>query len=257
MAEVRHVHRVGAVHAVAALALGVSVVAVSAASGCRRESEPFNTAGVASLTTCGVGAGANRYLPEGLLFPASPYPRSLRDDYSTLLAAISEPSLFCGHGSGSLTYRLARLEWAGVPLIIRVELSDATGTMWLLKLEAPSWNFPPGKVTEQRSVSIDGTQRRDLIDAVDRADLWAMPTISRANDTGLGEGTTWILEALDSNRYHLVSRWLPTSGSPLLALGRTIMRYAGVTEAELKGDAPGVVMRPPRPQRGDPPPPPG
>ena len=245
----------GAVRALTFFFVGVSLVAASAA-GCRRESVATKTRGIASLTTCGGGSSSSLYFPEGVLLPPGRLPRNLRDDYAALLAATDEPSLFCGHGTLSLTYRLARLEWAGVPLIIRVEVSDAGNTMSLLKLEAPSWNFPPGKVTEQRSVALDGIKGRDLVGTLERADIWAMSTTNRAQDSGVGEGTTWILETLNSGRYHIVSRWLPESDSPLLALGRTIMRHAGVTEDELKGDAPGVVMRPSRPQQGDPPPPP-
>ena len=226
-------------------------------AGCRRDPVVTETRGVARAVECAAATGPDAYLPRAVLWPPDELPRILRDDYSTLLAAIDEPSLFCGNGIRSEAYRLARLEWAGVPLVVRFEPANTTGTMRVLKLEAPSWNFPPGLVIEQRTVALETAATRELVGAIERADLWAMPTTSRAQDTGLGEGTTWILEASRDGRYHVVSRWLPGPDSRLVALARTIMRHAGVTEGELKGDAPGVVMRPPRPQRGDPPPPPG
>jgi hypothetical protein len=91
---------------------------------------------------------------------------------------------------------------------------------------------------------------------IEHAGFWEMQATTSDNDVATGEGTTWILEARNDDRYHVTSRWQPMTPH-YLEIGRLMLSLAGVTEAELAAGAAGVELRPPRPQPGDPPAPPG
>jgi hypothetical protein len=234
--------------------LGGVLVAVLAA-GCRSDSPQRPDLGTAVPEDCPQTTGADWYLPRGALVPTSDLGRTLRDVYASLLRGMSEPSLYCDAPGRAEVYRLARIEWVGVPVVVRVEVADSTPSrLTVLKLEAPAWNLPPGRVFERRDVILDADEREQLVTTLKRSLFWAMPTIGSDVDAAVGGGTTWILEWRQDARYHVVSRWQPKAG-PFAETAHLLLRLAGVSENDLGPEAPNVPMRPPRPQPGHPPPP--
>lgn len=210
--------------------------------------------GVPVRTDCGAER-ADRFFPPGLLRLSWETPRHLRNVYAELLEGMNEPSLSCGSDRDMNVFRLGRLKWVGVPLVIRVNVgADLAATMTVVKLPGPAWNMPPGPIFEHRTMVLTRTQSDELNLMLTRSAFWGMPPTISNSDAGVGSGTTWVMERRLRNRYHVVSRFQATG--LFLETGRQFMRLAGVTEKELELFAPGVPVLQPRPQPGDPPPPP-
>jgi hypothetical protein len=93
---------------------------------------------------CSATKPAETMIPIGAFGRRSAHGRDLSDAYVEILVAAGEPSLFCGASPGQESFRLTRLDWTGVPLTIRLDVSTDKASLIAVKLEAPTWNFPPG-----------------------------------------------------------------------------------------------------------------
>jgi hypothetical protein len=192
------------------------------------------------------------FLPTGALVPSVQGVRTLRLTYAELLGAMGERSLYCD--SDVTAYRVARLDWNGVPLAIAVQRApNGSAQLTMTKLEAPAWNLPPGSIFEQRRREMTASDWNAVEQAAAAAGFWTMKAIESDYDAVDGEGLTWILEGSRGSDYHIVSQWGLKDG-PFRDAGLRLLTRAGVTEAELLPFAPGVPLRPPRPQPQPPPP---
>jgi hypothetical protein len=214
--------------------------------------------GVPASMSCVDPSDAGYYLPPEVLQPVGDYATfELRARYAQLLRAMKEPPLYCGPGVAD-GYRLAPLDWAGSPTVVRITRLKKGAALSLVKLEAPTWNVPPGEIVEARSRALSDPEWLALDAALEAADFWRIESTTGDIDAVSGEGLTWVLEGRRGRVYHVVSRsWGPfPSRSALRDAARLMLTLAGASESELGPDAPGVKMRPRRPQPGDPPPPP-
>jgi hypothetical protein len=228
----------------------LTAACVAAVESCTRSDPP--AARASAVRQCTVESPRSDYfLPPGALVPSLQGVRTLRLVYAQLLGAMGERSLYCG--SEVAAYRVARLDWNGVPMAITVQRApDGSAQLTMTKLEAPAWNLPPGKIFEQRRRDVTAAGWNAVEQAAAAAGFWTMKTIETDYDAVEGEGLTWVLEGGRGSAYHVVSRWNLKEG-PFRDAGLKMLRLAGVTEAELLPLAPGVPLRPPRPQRPPPP----
>lgn len=204
--------------------------------------------------SCGNSVDALHYFPVSAWNPQ----RSTADDqtheyYANFLRAMGEPSLSCGAGAND-AYRVTRLEHTGVPVTVRIARTASGIQVSSTKLEAPTWNLPPGDIVDQRHFETSIAAWDFVAAALERADFWRLPT-SQHRGAPDGPGTAWIIEARRGQSYHVVVKASPPKGA-FRDLGVLILSVGGVTERELAGDAPGVKARPDAPQPGFPPPPP-
>jgi hypothetical protein len=192
----------------------------------------------------------DRLVPRGELVPGKP---SLRQSYTELLRAMGEPSLFCGPVAG-LAIRLGVLRWTGVPAVVRLSEQRDRTDVTIVKLEAPTWNFPPGEILERRTQLIGSSDWEDIETALRAADVWNLETTRDLDKTDV-DGTTWIVEVREGGSYQIVSRANPKDDA-LHRASELILRIAKVSVEDLSPYAPGVRVRPFRPQPWMPPPPP-
>jgi hypothetical protein len=138
-------------------------------------------------------ATPEHFLPsDALVPPRDPGVRTLHTVYPDLLRAMKVPSLSCGPGSAE-AYRVARLQWTGAPV----------------RLEAPSWNPPPGEIVDAHTVDVSEDEWRAFQSALSTAGFWTMPSLSHGRDALDGDGASWIVEGRLNGGYHIVSRGSP------------------------------------------------
>lgn len=227
-----------------------------ACAGPTERSLPVPNRSVMARASCdGLGASdlyvpLDYLVPRGELIPGKP---SLREAYSELLRAMGEPSLLCGPVAG-VTIRVGILPWTGAPAIARLNHSADRTDATVVKLEAPTWNFPPGDVLERRTQIARRSDWVNVQTALGQADVWNLETTSDMDKTDV-DGTTWIFEIRDGSSYQIVSRANPTDDA-LHRVSELVLRIANLSPADLSAEAPGVRVRPFRRQPWMPPAPP-
>jgi hypothetical protein len=236
----------------------VAVVALAGlAAACSPAPPPLvRAAGWPVRAECPDRATPEHFLPsEALVPPRDPGVRTLHTVYPDLLRAMKIASLSCGPGSAE-AYRVARLQWTGAPVVMDVSGESGRRQLSYVRLEAPSWNLPPGEIVDAHTVDVSEDEWRAFQSALSTAGFWTMPSLSHGRDAVDGDGATWIVEGRLDGGYYIVSRGSPPEvADSFRAIGQLLLRLAHVSEDQLQADALGIRMRQPRPQQGQPPPP--
>lgn len=156
--------------------------------------------------------------------------------YGKQLQALQEQSLCCNSTERGRVVRFVWLRSFNHPVVIR--LNESTNGSWSLvtKVGSGAGGYDPGTLLsqEQRTLSADQVAAmRSLFNPTS----WFWSTASAETTTTVakcprdpgkecvtigGDGSQWIVEVRDGDRYHYVDRWSPKDG-PMRALGEHIM----------------------------------
>ncbi len=155
---------------------------------------------------------------------SNPVEKSLNDFeigmHSSYLRAMGEPSLSCGTTDN--TYRFTWLRSFHNPISVRVTQNGHRFIMVATELSNTDGNGPR-KVARQKKVILTSTQFLKIQEAIKETKFWGL----RTNDNKMGtDGSTWILEASESKRYHFVTRWSPERG-PVRSIGMLFIQVTG------------------------------
>jgi hypothetical protein len=227
------------------------------AAACSPAPPMVRAAGWPVRAECPARTTPEHFLPsDALVPPTDPGVRTLHTVYPDLLRAMNLRSLSCG-ADGAEAYRVARVQWTGAPVAMDVSGERGHRQLSYVRLEAPSWNLPPGEVVDAHTVSLTEDDWRAFQSALGAAGFWTMPSLSQDADAVDGDGATWIVEGRLNGGYYIVSRGSPPDvAASFRAIGQLLLGLAHVTENDLQADAVGIRMRQPRAQDGQPPPPP-
>lgn len=179
---------------------------LSGCGGPARQEVPEPNRALNARESCDGLSSAEAYVPHDRLVPSGellPRMPSLREFYTELLRAMGEPPMFCGPVDSEIV-RLGVLTWTGAPAIVRVSHADGRTDVTIVKLEAPTWNLPPGEVLEQRSHLVDSGAWKSVETALRAADVWNLDTARDVDKTNV-DGATWILEIRQGGSYQIVS----------------------------------------------------
>jgi len=153
--------------------------------------------------------GAAYYFPAGLFpeaYPASDKERRRR--YSTVLARLGEPSLYCGDGAGE-TYRMMWLHDLAHPVVIRVARRPGRTDLVALQLSGTG-GADPGTLLSRVDKALSDKEWQRLQAALAQGRFWSLPT--SGNMYGV-HGGQWVVEGRRGAAYHLVDRWTPSAGA--------------------------------------------
>ena len=142
--------------------------------------------------------------------------------YSRQLCAMSELP-FARTAVGTRTsLRLLWLPTFSRPIGVRVfETRDGSRRLVATQLKGKG-GYAPGEIDKRVERSLTEPEWSRLQGVLRRTDPWSLPT---ENDTLGCDGTTWILEAFDGTRYHVVDRW---DGGEIRELGRLLLDLSGL-----------------------------
>jgi hypothetical protein len=143
--------------------------------------------------------------------------------YSRQLQAMSESSLSCGKGGNS--YRFTWLRSFDHAVTIRIDLDSAThkATLYAIELESDG-GYEPGREARRVKRELTKAEFNKLSSDIRKEGLWSLPT-KEGGPPGI-DGSQWMLEGRDGNKYHIVSRWAPGSG-PIYNLGLEFLKLSG------------------------------
>ncbi len=177
---------------------------------------------LASLTAVTASAQTVDYFPDGIFGPRTH--AFVEGWYSRHLTAMGEPSLHAMRGRGRRAVRFLLLPTWGRPVAIRVEHGAGGVTLTRSQLGG-SGGYDPGQLAAQTTRTLRPEDWRAIEAALRDARFFDQPVRS---DLGR-DGTQWIVEVVDGDRYHVVDRWTE-DGTPrdaaLARIGALLSRLA-------------------------------
>lgn len=144
-----------------------------------------------------------------------------RELWSKALRALRERPLWCGEVR-TPAYRFLWLEAFDSPTLVRV-WSDGH-TWWLHATELDrSGGELGGRVSRQVQRQLTRSEAAVIRQGLGRLDMWNSPAQDARH---VLDGSTWVIEAREANRYHVIERNSPGEG-PVMRFGSDLLRMTG------------------------------
>jgi hypothetical protein len=154
---------------------------------------------------------------------------SWRDDYSSILAIADEPSLSCGD-TFDHAYRLVWVQaLRSGSVIIRVSRSHQTFGLVVIRSQEAGPGLRP--IISRVSKALTEKQWQMITSAVERTDLWFMPTrhIRKLHEDVVLDASAWLFEGREGSSYHVILRSSSEEESPLVSAWRLFFMLAELT----------------------------
>ncbi len=127
--------------------------------------------------------------------------------YSKHLFAMKEPLLF-NKKMNKEVYRFTWLRTFNNPVVVRIEnIGDKYKLFW--KLSDGAGGYEPGNLKINKSVEINPEKWRIFKSKLDSLDYWNM-SLGRMSIGS--DGSEWILEGVNNEKYKVVTIWTPSKG---------------------------------------------
>jgi hypothetical protein len=166
-------------------------------------------------------------IAQGPYFPKGTFDNDQRNDqfvnewYSTELKALQEPSLYAlAKDSAQHSYRFLWLRTFHQAVTIRLDIQGDGSSILTERVGTGESGFKLPKLSLQstttKKISVDKTQA--FLKLVQTSGYWSMPAIGGSQGC---DGSEWIIEGVQSGKYHLISSWTPSTG-PIHDLGTAL-----------------------------------
>lgn len=140
------------------------------------------------------------------------------------LEHMNEPCLFyLDVAEGQTVYRIASTG-GNRPRTVRIHLdhTERTGIIYYTFFALDLQNPATDEIRKEYAFNLDSTQYREIKRLFSRYRFWRTPSPTTKMTQG---GVVWVIEGVQSGRYHMVERWSPRYCN-MLNLGDALFRYA-------------------------------
>jgi hypothetical protein len=127
--------------------------------------------------------------------------------YSKMLFGLKEPILHRYKGKKDI-FRFTWLRSFHNPVSTRIE-KEKEEVRLIAKVCKGQGGYEPGKLVTDTTLQVSVEEWTHFTTTFENLNFWQMPT-ENWEDHGK-DGSEWILEVVMDNRYHVVTRWTPTS----------------------------------------------
>jgi hypothetical protein len=158
--------------------------------------------------------------------------------YAAFLEAMDEQPLYPPAPDRRATYRLLELPTFNLPSMARIS-EGSHGWEVVGKVTDGRGGLFAGNLVWQGKRALNVHEAARLEQGLHHLPFWSMPV--KGDHRGL-DGTTWLLEGVQGDRYHVIHRWSPEPG-PLVDFGEYLLRVSGVREYRPNPPAQGRLMR--------------
>jgi hypothetical protein len=129
--------------------------------------------------------------------------------YGAALKKMGETSIQT-RSAGSRVFRFTLLPTWGNPISVRLSIDKGIGRIEGKRLDGQG-GYDPGKLVETTSITLSEAERDEFLALFTKMKFFRLKTADRI----LGkDGSQWILEVVDEDKYHVVVRWSPTAYNP-------------------------------------------
>lgn len=147
--------------------------------------------------------------------------------YSKHLLAAQEPSLYGAARQppkpGRETLRFTWLRTFDPPVIVRIAQTASARPRLIAKQLSGAGGYEPGTISKRIDRPLTVTEAARLREVVAATDVFTMSP--RETNAGL-DGAEWIIEGIDEQGYHFISRWSPEQGN-VRKLGMFLLTLTG------------------------------
>ena len=188
-------------------------------------------AAILGLASAAVSAQAKiEYFAPGTFRRNRSYDSFVREWYGTTLAAAQEPSLFAKKRSpGVQAYRFLLLQSFHDSFLVRLEVRPDGSSSLIEKTIGRRGSAGAGRVVHEERKEVSSVRTADFLNDVSGVSFWVLPT--EGGSVG-DDGAEWVIEGVQSGRYHVVNRWSPGKG-PAYELGsKLLLDLAGMKLAQ-------------------------
>lgn len=143
-------------------------------------------------------------------FPTDAVSEGRAEWYSKHLAAMKEESLYVSDNNAVESYRFVWLRSFHHPVAVRIWKTE-TDHFITLKETSGAGGYEPGQLVLDQTRKLERGEWDAFVHRLDDMCYWNLPT----NDPDFGgpDGAQWILEGVRGDRYHMVDRYTPQTGS--------------------------------------------
>lgn len=144
--------------------------------------------------------------------------------YSKMLFALHEPVLKNYRGDKEI-YRFTWLRTFNHPVSVRLEKQGDIVKLFS-KVCDGAGGYEPGKIIFDTTINLTEKQVDTTNFKLDNAKFWTLQTESREN---IGtDGSEWIVEVFNNNKYHMVVRWTPEKGTAFRTIGEYLISVSQI-----------------------------
>jgi hypothetical protein len=122
-----------------------------------------------------------------------------------MLFALHEPILFNYTGNEEI-YRFTWLRTFHNPIALRLHKKNENIRLYV-KATSGAGGYSPGNLIIDTTITITINEWKTFQTKFNAIDFWNFPT--RPKTFPGNDGSEWILEAVNKNKYHAASRWSP------------------------------------------------
>jgi hypothetical protein len=123
-----------------------------------------------------------------------------------MLFTLKEPILNNYRGDKEI-YRFTWLRTFHHPVSVRIEKQNDTIRLFA-KVCKGAGGYEPGSIIFDTTISIATNEWAFLKNKIVDTHFWQLKTENR--EDGGNDGSEWIIEAVEENKYHMVTRWTPS-----------------------------------------------
>lgn len=165
------------------------------------------------------------YFPE-FAFPKDELVHHFFSFYTGILVQMNEPSLLSSD-KPKVSYRFLWLRSFHPAVVVRVSSEGDKQT-----LSVKEFNDRKSQLLVDQTRSLNKQEWADLMKVIDQTCFWVVP--GTTDDLLANDGALWVLEGVDQNYYHVVTRQSPQSG-PYRELCLYMLKLSGLplTEREI------------------------
>ena len=143
-------------------------------------------------------------------FPTDAVSKIKTEWYSKHLAAMQEESMYASDSRGAESYRFVWLRSFHHPVAVRIWKSGTDEFITFKELSGAG-GYEPEHIVVNQTRTLEPGEWDAFVQRLDDMCYWNLPT---TDPEGAGfDGAQWILEGVRGDRYHMVDRWTPQSGS--------------------------------------------
>lgn len=187
---------------------------------------------ITTLTASGCEASSERsgislYIPKTEFTDLESYESNLPRLFSDYLKAANEPVIF-DDSSVAFAVRLTIQGAFKGGIVVRVEENRNGDAVAQFKRFGPKRPDNTEPLVEQGEIRLTKNAIMELRKFVAQQGFWA---VTNKQEVIGSDGSYWVVEVKDGQKYHVVYRWWP-SGGPVFEIGTALLNLAGAHFAD-------------------------